>query len=70
MNVSGGTLWTTWKNGVFRANYDHDKKTHRCSASNDHLTVVRSSWVSKGITARSPWLDQTVSNNKTFAKTK
>lgn len=71
VSVSGGTLWTTWKDGVvFRANYDHNSKTHRCSVSNDHGTVKRSNWESKGTTARSPWLDQTFSNNRAYAATK
>lgn len=72
VSVSGGTLWATWKDGVsFRANYDHDSKTHRCSATNDHITEpVRSEWMPKGERAISPWLDQTISNNRVWAKTK
>lgn len=73
VSVSGGTLWATWYNGVlFRANYDNNKKTHRCSATNDHVnaTPTRSAWVSKGHRAISPWLQQTLSNNKVWAATK
>lgn len=71
VSVSGGKLWVTWKDGVsFRANYDHSSKTHRCSVTNDHLTLKRSAWESKGITAISPWLDQTFTNNKAYAATK
>ncbi len=70
VSVSGGELWVTWKDGVtFRANYDHSSKTHRCSVKNDHGTLKRSEWTSKGVTAISPWLDQTVSNNKAYAAT-
>lgn len=72
VSVLGGTLWATWKDGVsFRANYDHDSKTHRCSATNDHTNEdpVRSEWMPKGVRAISPWLDQTVSNNRVWAKT-
>lgn len=70
VSACGGTLWTTWNNGVtFRANFDHSSKTHRSSVSNDHLIVKRSSWVSKGRTAISPWLDQTISNNKSWCAT-
>ena len=71
VSVSGGKLWVTWKDGVsFRANYDHSSKTHRCSVTNDHLTLKRSEWESKGITAISPWLDQTFTNNRAYAATK
>ncbi|MDO4338396.1 MAG: hypothetical protein Q4C91_09960 [Eubacteriales bacterium] len=71
VSVSGGTLWATWKDGVsFKANYKHSSKTHRCSATNDHGTVKRSGWVPAGTTAVSPWLDQTLSNNKVWAATK
>lgn len=71
VSVSGGKLWVTWKDGVtFRANYDHSSKTHRCSVTNDHLTLKRSAWTTKGVTAISPWLDQTLTNNKAYAATK
>lgn len=73
VSVSDGTLWATWKDGVlFRANYDHDSKTHRCSATNDHVeaTPTRSKWMPKGERAISPWLEQTVSNNRVWAATK
>lgn len=67
----GGTLWVTWKGGVaFRANYDHSSKEHRSSVSNDHLTVRRSEWTEKGKTAISPWLDQTLSNNRAYYSTR
>lgn len=71
VSVSGGKLWASWKDGkVFRANYDHDSKTHRCSAVNDHDSVVRSEWTSKGNRAISPWLEQTLHTNRVFGKTK
>lgn len=71
VSVAGGKLWTTWKDGkMFRANYDHSKKTHRCSVTNDHREIKRSEWVSKGTRAVSPWLSQTFSNNKAYAATK
>ena len=64
------TLWATWNNGVtFRANYDHSYKVHRCSATNDHETRMRSEWASPGVRAISPWLSQTLSNNKVWAST-
>lgn len=67
----GGTLWVTWKDGLFfRANYDHSTKEHRCSVTNDHLTVERSEWTQKGTTAISPWLDQTISNNRAYYSTR
>ena len=70
VSVLGGTLWATWNNGVtFRANYDHSYKVHRCSATNDHETRMRSEWASPGIRAISPWLSQTLSNNKVWAST-
>lgn len=70
VSVSGGSLWATWKDGVvFRANYDHATKTHRCSATNDHFTTIRSQWMPAGSTARTDWLEQTVSNNKVWAST-
>lgn len=70
VTVSGGSLWATWKDGVlFRANYDHSTKTHRCSATNDHFTTIRSQWMPAGSTARTDWLEQTVSNNKVWAAT-
>ena len=56
--------------GMFRANYDHSKKTHRCSVTNDHGEIKRSEWASKGTRAVSPWLFQTFSNNKAYAATK
>lgn len=69
--VSGGTLWVTWEGASrFRANYYHSSKTHRCSVSNDHGTLLRSDWVSKGITAKTPWLHQTFTNNRAYAATK
>lgn len=71
VSVAGGKLWVTWKDGVkFRANYDHSSKTHRCSVTNDHQTRMRSEWTPKGITAVSPWLDQTLTNNRAYAATK
>ena len=71
VSVAGGKLWTTWKGAsMFRANYDHSKKTHRCSVTNDHKEIKRSEWVSKGARAISPWLYQTFSNNKAYAATK
>lgn len=70
VSILGGTLWATWSNGtLFRANYDHSSKNHRCSATNDHGTVQRSAWVSAGTTAISPWLSQTLNNNKVWAAT-
>ena len=70
VSVSGGQLWVTWNGGAtFRANYDHSSKTHRCSVTNDHGTLKRSEWTSKGVTAILPWLDQTLTNNKSYAAT-
>lgn len=70
VSILGGKLWATWKDGTFfKANYDHSSKTHRCSATNDHGTVQRSAWVPGGTRAISPWLDQTLSNNKVWAAT-
>lgn len=71
VSVSGGTLWVTWKDGrYFKANYYHPTKTHRCSVTNDHFEIKRSEWVGKGKTAVTPWLEQTISNNRAFAATK
>lgn len=71
VSVSGGKLWATWKDGlVFRANYDHNTKEHRCSAVNDHETVARSAWTRPGYRAISPWLDQTLFANRVLAKTR
>ena len=42
-SVLGGTLWTTWRTKTYRANYDHAKKEHRCTAQNGngvHLEVT------------------------------
>ncbi len=72
VSVSGGSLWTTWNtsNNTFRANYKHASKTHRCSATNDSTRITRSAWEPKGITAISPWLDQTLIGNKVWGATK
>ena len=70
-SVLGGTLWTTWRNGTsYRANYDHASKTHRCTAENGNGVRSRSEWRSKGTTARSAFIAQTLVNNKSYAKTK
>ncbi|MFI3211147.1 MAG: hypothetical protein R3Y64_08910 [Peptostreptococcaceae bacterium] len=70
VSVSGGTLWATWRNGVdFRANYDHSTKEHRSSSMNANGKPLRSSWVSKGIRAISPWNYQTLYGNKVFGAT-
>ena len=70
-SVSGGWLWAEWNGGTtFRAKYDHGSKEHRSSATNDLGSRVRSSWVPKGKTATSPWLTQTLSNNKVWASTR
>lgn len=71
VSVSGGTLWATWRDGTsFRANYDHSKKEHRSSAMNDNGKALRSSWVSKGRTAISPWNYQTLFGNRVFGATR
>ena len=72
VSISGGQLWASWSSSdvTFRANYYHSSKTHRCSATNDHLTTARSEWVSAGLTAHSRWLAQTITNNKVWAATK
>ncbi|MEG1847928.1 MAG: hypothetical protein RR238_05605 [Lachnospiraceae bacterium] len=71
VSVSGGTLWATWRDGtLFRANYDHSTKEHRCSVTNDHQELQRSQWMPGGTRAISPWLSQTASNNKAYAATK
>lgn len=68
--VSGGKLWTTWYGGsLFRANYYHASKLHRCSVTNDHGERLRSDWTEPGVTAISPWLAQTLTNNRSWAAT-
>ncbi|MCU9810063.1 hypothetical protein LEQ06_19135 [Paraclostridium sp. AKS46] len=71
-SVGGGTLWPEWNGGsTFRAHYAHNSKEHRSSATNDlGGTPTRSKWVAKGKTATSPWLIQTVSNNKVWGATR
>ena len=70
-SVSGGTLWTTWRNGkTFRANYDHSSKEHRCTAQNGNGVISRSDWTAKGWTARSDFISQTAVNNKSYASTR
>lgn len=70
-SVSGGTLWTTWRNGTtYRANYDHASKEHRCTAQNGNGVTSRSEWTVKGITARSGFIAQTLVNNKSYASTR
>lgn len=71
VSVSGGELWTTWRDGVdFRANYDHSTKEHRCTAMNDTGYSERSAWERAGRTAISPWVDQSLWGNKAFAATR
>lgn len=71
-SVGGGSLWAEWNGGsTFRAHYAHSSKEHRSSATNDlGGTPTRSAWVSKGKTATSPWLIQTLSNNKVWGATR
>ncbi|MPM81178.1 hypothetical protein SDC9_128230 [bioreactor metagenome] len=79
-SVGGGKLWAQWENdgSDFRAVYTHNTKTHRCTAQNDTNDsdsyngkyFKRSAWVSKGTTAYSPWIYQTLFGNKVFAATK
>lgn len=70
-SVSGGTLWTTWRNGTtFRANYKHSSKEHRCTALNADGGISRSAWTSKGNTARSSFIPQTPVRNRCFASTR
>lgn len=69
--VSGGTLWTTWRKGTsYRANYDHASKEHRCTAQNGNGVTSRSGWTSKGNTARSSFIPQTIVNNRSYASTR
>lgn len=71
VNVLGGKLWTTWRDGRdFRANYDHSSKVHMCTAQNANGIPVRGSWTSKGRTATSPWVYQTAYGNRIFGNTK
>lgn len=68
--VSGGTLWTTWRNGVtFRANYYHASKKHRCTAQNGDGVTSRSEWVGSKGTAHSGFIPQTLIHNRCFAAT-
>ncbi|MDO4678065.1 MAG: lactococcin 972 family bacteriocin [Eubacteriales bacterium] len=70
-SVSGGTLWTTWRKGTsFRANYDHASKEHRCTAQNGDGETSRSAWTTKGNTARSEFIRQTLINNRCYASTR
>lgn len=70
-SVSGGTLWTTWRNGTtYRANYDHSSKEHRCTAQNGDGVTSRSDWTAKGKTARSDFIPQTLVNNRSYASTR
>lgn len=67
-SVSGGTLWTTWRNGkTYRANYEHSSKEHRCTVQNGDGVTSRSDWTVKGRTARSDFIYQTLINNKSYA---
>ncbi|QJA09776.1 hypothetical protein HF520_12980 [Romboutsia sp. CE17] len=72
VDVAGGKLWTTWKDGrEFKGNYYHSTKEHRSSAKNStSAEPKRSKWVSKGITAVSPWVSQTAFGNRVFGATK
>lgn len=72
VDVSGGKLWTTWRDGRdFRANYSHSSKEHRASAKNSTSEAPkRSSWVVKGKTAISPWVSQTAFGNRVFGATR
>ena len=69
-SVLGGTLWTTWRTKTYRANYDHAKKEHRCTAQNGNGVISRSDWTAKGWTARSDFISQTAVNNKSYASTR
>lgn len=68
-SVSGGTLWTTWRKegSLFRANYDHSSKKHRCTAQNADGVISRSGWMEAGDTARSGFIKQTMVGNKSYA---
>ena len=69
--VDDGELWATWDMSalMFRANYYHRFKIHRCTATNNLLVKFRSKWEHPGMTATSPWIEQTPINNKIWAKT-
>lgn len=71
VSVYGGTLWTTWNNTnvTFRANYIHSTKTHRCSVTNTRATK-RSEWTAKKYKAVSPYLEQALVGNKSWANVK
>lgn len=70
-SVAGGILWTTWRDGmVYRANYDHWTKEHRCTAQNGDGVTSRSAWTYPEITARSDFIPQTFANNKSYASTR
>jgi len=69
-SVLGGTLWTTWRTKTYRANYDHAKKEHRCTAQNGNGVTSRSDWTVAGRTARTDFISQTLANNRSYASTK
>ena len=69
-SVLGGTLWTTWRTKTYRANYDHAKKEHRCTAHNGNGVTSRSDWTVAGRTARTDFISQTLANNRSYASTK
>ena len=65
-SVLGGTLWTTWRTKTYRANYDHAKKEHRCTAQNGNGVTSRSDWTVAGRTARTDFISQTLANNRSY----
>ena len=49
---------------TYRANYDHAKKEHRCTAQNGNGVTSRSDWTVAGRTARTDFISQTLANNR------
>lgn len=71
VDVLGGKLWATWKDGtMFRANYQHTSKTHKCTALNSLGDTKVSDWQPKGILAQTYYLSQTLYGNRVLADTK
>ncbi|MBC1485603.1 lactococcin 972 family bacteriocin [Listeria seeligeri] len=67
-SAGGGTFTVKWGGDRHWSNYNHSKKTHRSSASNNRATE-RSEWKSKGKLA-SVWIKSSLSGNKANWATK
>lgn len=70
LSVGVMNLWTTWRTKTYRANYDHAKKEHRCTAQNGNGVTSRSDWTVAERTARTDFISQTLANNRSYASTK